>query len=144
MQYIIIFLIVILSFYFITMYFNKREIDLKHQLIASKAYNASLKKELSKYSCKRILQIKFSTPDKQSGLLNDNSKIYLCPIEDSILIYLTKEKMQVNILDECFLDNLTWYYVNLATISNINCRGWVKKNDFCMLCSDIKNISDNL
>lgn len=144
MQYIIILLLVILSLYFLTTYFNKRETDLRHQLIALKTHNSVLKKELSKYSCKRIPKIKFSTPDKQLGLLNENSKIYLCPIEDSILIYSTKEKMQVNLLDECYFDDLTWYYVNLTTINNINCRGWVKKNNFCMLCNDMKNIPDNL
>ena len=99
---------------------------------------------LTKYTCKRIPKIKFSTPDVSIGLLNENSKLFLSPIENSILVYLTKEKLQVKILDECLFENLTWYYVDLPTTSDINCRGWVNKNNFSMLCNDIKNIPDNL
>ena len=107
-------------------------------------HNAILKHELTKYTCKRIPKIKFSTPDVSIGLLNENSKLFLSPIENSILVYLTKEKLQVKILDECLFENLTWYYVDLPTTSDINCRGWVNKNNFSMLCNDIKNIPDNL
>ena len=76
--------------------------------------------------------------------LNENSKLFLSPIENSILVYLTKEKLQVKILDECLFESLTWYYVDLPTTSSINCRGWVNKNNFSMLCNDMKNIPDNL
>lgn len=144
MQYIIILLLLILSLYLITVYFNKREMDLKYQLVALQRHNAILKHELTKYTCKRIPKIKFSTPDVSIGLLNENSKLFLSPIENSILVYLTKEKLQVKILDECLFENLTWYYVDLPTTSDINCRGWVNKNNFSMLCNDIKNIPDNL
>jgi hypothetical protein len=111
--------------------------------MVSNNYNRRLKEKLSKYGSNNgTTKIEFSTPSKLLGIIKEETSIFLCPIENTILMHRTTIKMEVNILDQCRIKNSIWFYVNLPTDSNINCRGWVKSTDFTMFYDTIRRLTD--
>ena len=142
MKYIL-FIILIATIFFIIVYYDRKYSILKHQLIVSNNYNRNLKEKLSKHgSNKSNIKVEFSTPSKLLGIIKEETSIFLCPIENTILMHRTNIKMEVNILDQCRINNSIWLYVTLPTDSNINCRGWVKSIDFTMFYATIPRITD--
>ena len=140
MKFILLLILTAIAIYFLYLYFSNEQTKLKNKLIFLTRYNEELKKELCKNK-KKNLSAKFSNPEVSSGILNENINIYIAPIDNSSIINSTSAKMQVNIIDECTIYDITWLYINLPSASNINCHGWVKKNDFSMLCSNSHDIS---
>lgn len=140
MKFILLLLLAAIAIYILYLYFSNEKTKLKHKLILLTRYNEKLKKELSINKGKNI-SAKFTSPQNTLGILDENIDIHIAPLDNSSIINSTDAKMQVNILDECTIYDVTWFYINLPLNSNINCRGWVKKNDFCMLCSDSSDIT---
>lgn len=137
-----LFLILIGAIAFLYFYFSKREDLLKHQLLISEHNNRKLKDELSKYSklTKNNFCFTFSIPSESGGILNKNTKIYLCPIENSLVLYTTSLKMEVHIIDKCFSNCITWYYISFLFDNCTSSRGWVNKNDFSLFFDDTLNL----
>ena len=140
MKFILLLLIAGAAIYLIYLYFSNEQVKLKHNLILVTQYNEKLKKELCMNKSKNICA-KFSTPLNTYGILNEGIQIYIAPLENSSVINSIKEEMQVDILDECTLSDVTWFYINLPLDSDVNCHGWVKKCNFSMLCSNKNEIT---
>ena len=142
MKYIL-FIILIATIFFIIVYYDRKYSILKHQLIVSNNYNRNLKEKLSRYgSNKSNIKVEFSTPSKLLGIIKEGTSIFLCPIENTLLMHRTNIKMEVHILDQCRINNSIWFYVTLPTDSNINCRGWVTSMDFTMFYDTIPLITE--
>lgn len=142
MKYIL-FIILIAAIFFIIVYYDRKYSILKHQLLVSNNYNRSLKEKLSRYgSNKSNIKVIFSTPSKLLGIIKEGTSIFLCPIENTLLMHRTNIKMEVHILDQCRINNSIWFYVTLPTDSNINCRGWVTSMDFTMFYDTIPLITE--
>lgn len=141
MQYII-FIILIATIFFIIVYYDKKQSILKHQLVVTNNYNKRLKEASSRYgSSKNNMKIEFSTPSKILGIIKEESSIFLCPIENTILMHRTNIKMEVSIIDQCKINDSIWFYVTLPIDSNINCRGWVKLIDFTLFYDTLPRIT---
>lgn len=141
MKCILILLLAILVIYFIYIYFSNEQAKLKHKLILLTRYNDKLKKELC-INKKKSICAKFSIPENNNGILNEEVNIYLAPISNSLIINTTgNTKEQVKLLDECTIEDTTWLYISLSLESDINCHGWVKKSDFSILCSPSTEIT---
>jgi len=142
MKYIL-FIILIATIFLIIIYYDKKESILKHQLVVSNNYNKRLKDDLSKYGgTKNNIKIEFSTPIKFLGIIKEETSIFLCPIQNTILMHRTAIKMEVNIIDQCKINNSIWFYVTLPLDSSINCRGWVKSIDFTIFYNPPPRITE--
>ncbi|MBE6048946.1 MAG: hypothetical protein E7213_11215 [Clostridium sp.] len=139
MKFILLLIIASIIIYITYVYFSNEQAKLKHKILVLAQYNEKLKKELSINKTKKI-SAKFSIPINYSGILGKNTNIYLSPLINSPIINKNKVQIQVNIIDECTLYDVTWFYIILPIDSDENCHGWVKKNDFTMLCSTVQDI----
>lgn len=130
MKYIL-FLVLIVALIFTILYYDKKEAMLKHQLLATQNYNKNLKEQLKKYGkISDDIEIKFSIPSVTLGIIKEYSNVLLCPLDSSIIVCKQPIKMEVEIIDKAEISNTSWYYVSLPIDSNINCRGWVKEENF--------------
>ena len=139
MKFILLLIIASIAIYIIYIYFSNQQAKLKHKLVVIAQHNETLKKELCMNKAAN-LSAKFPTPLNNSGILNEGVNIYIAPLNNSSVINKNKVKTQVDILDECTLSDITWFYISLPLESDVNCHGWVKKNDFSMLCSNTQDI----
>jgi len=142
MKYIL-FIILIATIFFIIVFYDKKQSILKHQLVVTNNYNRRLKENLSRYTSNtRNPKVEFSTPSRLLGIIKEETSIFLCPIENTLLMHKTNIKMEVNILDQCRINNSIWFYVTLPLDSNINCRGWVQSINFTMFYDTIPRITE--
>ena len=139
MKFILLLIIASIAIYIIYTYFSNEQAKLKHKLVVIAQHNEKLKKELCINKATNIC-VKFSTPLNNSGILNEGVNIYIAPLNNSSIINKNKVQTQVDILDECTLSDVTWFYISLPSKSDINSHGWVKKNDFSILCSSAQDI----
>ncbi len=131
------------------LYFDyKLSIARKQQMIASNQYTTlredykKLANNISKTKLNSTnLSIKFSTPISKTGITKPNVSLYLAPLNNSPVIKNINIRMEANILDSALLNSETWFYVALPIDTDINCRGWINKDDFSVLYSNSKNIS---
>ena len=135
MKFLILLIIVCIVVYIIYVYFSNEQAKLKHKLVVIAQHNEALKKELCINKATKICA-KYSEPLNNSGILDENINLYIAPLTNSSIINKSKAKIQVDILDECNLCDVTWFYISIPTDSGINSHGWVKKSDFTMLCSN--------
>lgn len=134
---IFIFLIVILTGVagFI-IYSNKKLLLIKQQLMISNNQINNLKNKISRICPSGKIQLKFMIPHNKGGIIKENSKVLISPIENSLTLHKPNVKMEVYILDMVDHQSLTWYYVILPLENNINSHGWVRSIDFSILYND--------
>ena len=131
-------------------YFDyKLSLARKEQMIASNQYIA-LREHYRKLSKSKFnsnirrninLSIKFLTPISKAGITKPNISLYIAPLYDSPNIKDINIRMEVSILDSAEINGETWFYVVLPIDSNVNCRGWINKNDFFTIYSNSRNVS---
>ena len=127
----VIFIILIAAIAGIYLYYDQQLAKVKKQLMIT---SNQLRKNKTQYRAltpiNKPLNIKFIIPSSQIGITNTGAKLYLAPTLDSPKLNTLSIKMEVKILDSAIVDSLLWFYVNLPIDSDINCRGWILKNDF--------------
>lgn len=127
----VIFIILIAAIAGIYLYYDQQLAKVKKQLMIT---SNQLRKNKTQYRAltpiNKPLNIKFISPSSQIGITNTGAKLYLAPTLDSPKLNTLSIKMEVKILDSAIVDSLLWFYVNLPIDSDINCRGWISKNDF--------------
>lgn len=129
MKYII-FLLLLISLIILYLYFDKKIVLMKKQLmITSNQYN-SMKNKYDSQKCNiKNLSVKFIIPSYKTGIINTGSKIYMSPLLSSQVLKKADIRMEVTILDSAEISSERWYYVNLPIDTPINCRGWVNSKD---------------
>lgn len=78
------------------------------------------------------LLVKYLIPSNRMGLTNNSSTLFIAPLNDSPILQKFSVKMEVSILDKADINNESWFYVEVPSDNNINCRGWVKQKDFSL------------
>lgn len=135
MQFII-FIILISGIAGVYLYFDQQLTKVKKQLMIT---SNQLRKTKTQYrslsTTNKNLNIKFITPPSQIGVTNTDANLFLAPTLNSPKLNTLSIKMEVKILDSALVDNLLWFYVSLPIDSDINCRGWISKNDFSTVYS---------
>lgn len=132
MKYLV-FVLFILVIICLVLYYEKKIFYYKKQLLIANNQIDRLQKKVPKINSmkkNRGVQIKFSIPNSNMGIINENSKIYISPLESSELVQHINIKMEVKILDKAEINNQIWYYISLPIDSNINSRGWVLQKNF--------------
>lgn len=134
---ILLFLSLILSIFFLYLYYNKKIDMLRKQLIINRNKYSSLQKtkNINRNKTSKLL-INFSSPNSKSGILKAQSNIYLSPLYDSYILKNIAIDTDVLILDCAELNNETWFYINLSQSTPINSRGWVNSKDLSLTTND--------
>lgn len=141
MIYFCIFLIIasLISIIFVYYQCNTKITEYKRQILT---LNNQLSKQKENYSNqnykeqKKSIIINYNKPEFKYGIVLPYTPILISPLEESLILAKTKEKAQVQILDEAEINKEIFYYSLLKTDSRINCNGWIKKSQFSMLMED--------
>ena len=78
--------------------------------------------------------IKYNPSLFKTGTTNDSCILYLSPMENSPVLSNVAKSTVVQIQDCADIFNISWYEVSLTSQSNINNKGWIKKDN--ILTSD--------
>lgn len=141
MRYIL-FILLILLLVAIYFYYDKKLSLIKKQLmITSNQYNNIKNKYDISKKTNNNLSVRFTSPSYKTGIINNDVKLYIAPLDSSQVIRRINIRMEVNILDSAELNNQTWYYVNLPIDNCINCRGWINSKDISMFYSESSSIT---
>ncbi|MGH4049912.1 MAG: hypothetical protein ACREVX_00910 [Clostridium sp.] len=73
--------------------------------------------------------IKYKSPLFTTGTTNDSCSLYLCPMENSPVLSTVVKNTTMEIQDSAEIFNISWYEVSLESQTNINNKGWIKKDD---------------
>ncbi|MDO5039828.1 hypothetical protein [Clostridium sp.] len=125
-------------------YEKKLNLSRKQLIVANSQINKLKKYAPSHYNTKGGLSIKFSYPENNFGIIKENSKVFISPLDNSYIIQILNVKMEVKILDKAEVGKDTWYYISLPIDSNINSRGWIKSTCFSYLYSNSNSVINNL
>lgn len=139
MKFIFNFLFIILACFtaFSYFYFNKKIYTLRKQLLlTTKQYNTIKSKYFSSKN-NNIVSIKYYIPTYKTGVISNDSYLHIAPTNTSQIIRKISSNTQVSILNSSEVNNEIWYYINLPTNSNINCRGWVKAKHFKIFSEEL-------
>lgn len=140
MQY---FLIIILigstlgTYYY---YDKKLAITKKQLMITSNQYRTMRSQYVNTLSKNQNINVKFSVPEGSKALTNTKANIFLAPLTDSPVLKTLTIKMEVKLLDSALINSSTWFYVDLPIDTNINCRGWINKEDISLIYSNSNDL----
>jgi len=133
----ILFIILICFTIFLYLYFNKKIYALRKQLfLTTKQYNTIKNKYLT-YKDNDIISIKYYIPNYKTGIISNDTYLHIAPTNKSQILKKISSNTQVSILDSSEVNNEIWYYINLPSNNNINCRGWVKAEDFSIFSEEL-------
>ncbi|NLL31466.1 MAG: SH3 domain-containing protein [Clostridiales bacterium] len=135
----LLFIILLCFSAFLYFYSNKKISALRKQLfLTTKQYN-TIKNRYISSTANNIVSIKYYIPTYKTGILSNNSNLHIAPTNTSQILRVVSSNTQVSILDSSEVNNELWYYINLPTRSNVNCRGWIKSKDFSIFSEEIYN-----
>ncbi|MGG7060220.1 hypothetical protein ACQPUY_17255 [Clostridium nigeriense] len=141
MKYII-FILLISCLVFTYFYYNKKiELLRKQLLITRNKYSVVRNKYDNSKKSISNLSVKFIIPSYKGGTLKANSRLYLSPLLSSEILKEINYSTEVGILDCAEINNETWFYINIPSSSNLNCRGWVNSMDISIFYSRSSSIS---
>lgn len=141
MKYII-FILLISCLVFTYFYYNRKlELLRKQLLITRNKYSVVRNKYDNSRKSISNLSVKFIIPSYKGGTLKANSRLYLSPLLSSDILKEINYSTEVGILDCAEINNETWFYINLPSSSNLNCRGWVNAKDISIFYSGSSSIS---
>ena len=73
--------------------------------------------------------IKYKLPLFKTGTTKDSCSLYLSPTENSPVLTTIVKNTSIEIQDSAEIFNISWYEVSLESQTNINNKGWIKKDD---------------
>lgn len=144
MIYVLILIISIsLIAFLIFSYEKKLNLSRRQLLVANSQINKLKKYVPNQYNTRGGLAIKFSCPENNLGIVNENSKVFMSPLDTSYILQNISVKMEVKILDKAEIGKDIWYYVSLPIDGNINSRGWIKISNFSYFYSNNSSVMNN-
>lgn len=72
--------------------------------------------------------IKYKPSLFSTGTTNDDCNLYLSPLENSPVLSNVAKDTLVEIQDSAEIFNASWYEISIKSQTNINNKGWVKKD----------------
>lgn len=143
MKYLI-FVLFILIIVCLVLYYEKKLFYYKKQLLIANNQINRLQKRVPKINSMKkngVVHIKFSVPNSNMGIINENSNVYISPLESSELVQHININMEVKILDKAQINCENWYYISLPIDSDINSRGWVLERNFSYFYGKSTNVT---
>ena len=142
MKYII-FILLISCLVFTYFYYNRKiELLRKQLLITRNKYSVVRNKYDNSRKNISNLSVKFIIPTYKGGTLKSNSRLYLSPLFSSDILKEINNSTEVGILDCAEVINETWFYINIPSSSNLNCRGWVNSKDISIFYGGSSSVTN--
>jgi hypothetical protein len=116
---------------------------LNTQLKITSRQNREFKLKLaSSRSSEGPIIIKYKQPLFKSGTTKTNCSLYLSPIEGSQVLSSIARGTVLEIQDLAELFNVFWYEVSLKSQTNINNKGWIKRDSILTVEDTVNNQED--
>ncbi|VYT97456.1 hypothetical protein [Clostridium tertium] len=139
MKYII-FVLLISALIFTYYYYNKKIELLRKQLMISRRKSYNSYSSTKRLNTEKVI-VKFSIPTYKSCSIKPSTNLYLSPLNSSIVLKTIISSIEAGVLDCADCNNETWFYVNIPSSDDINCRGWVNSKDISIFYSSTSSIS---
>lgn len=102
---------------------------LNTQLKITSRQNREFKSKIaSTTSTEGPIVIKYKQALFNSGTTNENCNLHLSPLETSPVLSTVAENTNLEIQDLAEIFNSSWYEVSIKSQTNINNKGWIKKD----------------
>jgi len=116
---------------------------LNTQLKITSRQNREFKLKLaSSRSAEGPIIIRYKQPLFKSGTTKANCSLYLSPIEGSQVLSSIARGTDLEIQDLAELFNISWYEVSLKSQTNINNKGWIKRDNVITVDDTVNNQDD--
>jgi len=83
--------------------------------------------------------IQYKPPLFKTGTTKESCSLYLSPLENSPVLSSVIKDTALEIQDSAEVFNISWYEILLKSQTNINNKGWIKKDDINTLDDTIPN-----
>ncbi len=83
--------------------------------------------------------IKYKQPLFKIGTTKESCSLYLSPMENSPILSNVVKNTSVEIQDFAEIFNIAWYEVSLKSQTNINNKGWIKKDIIITIDDTVNN-----
>ena len=108
---------------------NQKLSTQKTQLKIISRQNREFKLKIaSNQSAEGPIIIKYKQPLFKTGVAKEICSLYLSPMENSPVLSNVFKSTALEIQDSAELFDISWYAVSLKSQTNINSKGWIKKD----------------
>jgi hypothetical protein len=83
--------------------------------------------------------IKYKDPLFKTGTTKECCNLYLCPMENSPVLSNISKEILLDIQDSAVVSDTSWYEVCLKSQTNINNKGWIKKDSILTQDDTVSN-----
>ncbi|MGH4137286.1 hypothetical protein [Clostridium sp.] len=140
---IFLFSVVLIAFGVYYTLMNQKLSTQKTQLKVVSRQNREFKSKIaSAQSTQGPIIIKYKVPLFKTGTTKEICSLYLSPIENSPVISNFAKNITVEIQDSAEIFDISWYEISLKSQTNINNKGWIKKEKILTQDDTINNQDD--
>lgn len=83
--------------------------------------------------------IKYKPPLFKIGTIKESCSLHLSPIENSPVLSTVVKGITLEIQDSAEIFNISWYEILLKSPTNINNKGWIKKDNITTIDDTVNN-----
>ncbi|MGH4122675.1 MAG: hypothetical protein ACREV6_07085 [Clostridium sp.] len=124
---------------------NQKLSTQKTQLKIISRQNREFKSKIaSARSAEGPIIIKYKAPLFKSGTTKEACSLYLSPMENSPVLSNLVKSTSVEIQDCAEIFDISWYEVSIKSQTNINNRGWIKKDIIITQDDTVNNQEDTV
>ncbi|GCD09232.1 hypothetical protein [Clostridium tagluense] len=124
---------------------NQKLSTQKTQLKIISRQNREFKSKIeSARSAEGPIIIKYKAPLFKSGTTKEVCSLYLSPLENSLVLSNLVKITPVEIQDCADIFDISWYEVSIKSQTNINNKGWIKKDSIITQDDTVNNQEDTV
>ncbi|MCB2298025.1 hypothetical protein [Clostridium tagluense] len=124
---------------------NQKLSTQKTQLKIISRQNREFKSKIeSARSAEGPIIIKYKAPLFKSGTTKEVCSLYLSPLENSLVLSNLVKITPVEIQDCAEIFDISWYEVSIKSQTNINNKGWIKKDSIITQDDTVNNQDDTV
>ena len=137
---IFLFSIVLILFCIYYCMMNQKLLTQKTQLKVISRQNREFKSKISSsHNNDGPIVIKYKPSLFKTGSIKESCNLYLSPLESSPILSNLVKSSDVEIQDSAEIFNISWYEISLSSQTNINNKGWIKKDDINIVDDTVDN-----
>ena len=124
---------------------NQKLSTQKTQLKIISMQNREFKSKIaSSRSAEGPIVIKYKPPLFKTGTTKESCRLYLSPIENSPVLSTIVKSTSIEIQDSADIFDISWYEVSIKSQTNINNKGWIKKDNIITLDDTARGQEESL
>ncbi len=142
---IFLFSIVLICFGVYYYMMNQKLSTQKTQLKIISRQNREFKSKISNsHNADGPIVIKYKPSLFKTGTTKESCNLYLSPMENSPVLSNVVKDTSVEIQDSAEIFNISWYEVSIKSQTNINNKGWIKKDMLITQDDTVNNQEETL